>query len=252
VTLKNSILCATAPSDTNIFGTIIDAGNNIDSDMQNSLTNSHSLNGVDPDLAPLGNYGGPTPTMAILPGSPAVDAADPTAFPATDQRGRPRPFGPAPDIGAFEYSPTNIISGQIAGLMPGDQVTVTVGYYSTLTTSIGAYVCRVDEGPSCIVSPNNANYVFVPPSQNISLGSNQTGVNFQAYRLNAITVGAPSATALNLAFAGSNGQRFQVESSTNLSAWTPISTNTIGAAGYLNDSFPMTNSGRQFYRLVFP
>jgi hypothetical protein len=102
VTLKNSILCPNAPSDTNIFGSIVDAGNNIDSDMQNSLTNSTSLNGVNPGLAPLGNNGGPTPTMALLPGSPAINAADPTDFPATDQRGYPRPYGPAPDIGAFE------------------------------------------------------------------------------------------------------------------------------------------------------
>ena len=74
VLLHNSILCPNAPSDTNIFGSIVDAGYNIDSDMQNLLTNAHSLNGVNPDLAPLGNYGGPTPTMALLPDSPAIDA----------------------------------------------------------------------------------------------------------------------------------------------------------------------------------
>jgi len=39
-------------------------------------------------LAPLGNYGGPTQTMALLPGSAAIDAgASGTGIPTTDQRG---------------------------------------------------------------------------------------------------------------------------------------------------------------------
>jgi hypothetical protein len=41
--------------------------------------------------------------MALLPGSPAIDAADTVAAPAVDQRGAPRPVGPAADIGAYEY-----------------------------------------------------------------------------------------------------------------------------------------------------
>jgi hypothetical protein len=57
--------------------------------------------GVNPLLAPLRNYGGPTETMALLPGSPAIDAGtNGTGIPATDQRGLGR-VG-AVDIGAFE------------------------------------------------------------------------------------------------------------------------------------------------------
>src|SRR5262249_37732188 len=42
----------------------------------------------DPLLAPLGNYGGPTMTMPLLPGSPAIDAgASGAGIPTTDQRG---------------------------------------------------------------------------------------------------------------------------------------------------------------------
>jgi hypothetical protein len=40
--------------------------------------------------------------MALLPGSPAIDAGGHVAAPPTDQRGVPRPFGPAADIGAYE------------------------------------------------------------------------------------------------------------------------------------------------------
>jgi hypothetical protein len=58
---------------------------------------------TDPKLGPLANNGGPTLTMALLPGSPAIDAGDTAAAPPTDQRGFPRPAGLAADIGAFEY-----------------------------------------------------------------------------------------------------------------------------------------------------
>lgn len=58
---------------------------------------------ADPKLGPLTNNGGPTLTMALLPGSPAIDAGTSGGAPATDQRGVPRPQGRGVDIGAFEY-----------------------------------------------------------------------------------------------------------------------------------------------------
>jgi beta-glucanase (GH16 family) len=56
-------------------------------------------------LGPLSDNGGATPTHALLPGSPAIDAADAALCPATDQRGVARPQGPACDAGAFERTP---------------------------------------------------------------------------------------------------------------------------------------------------
>ena len=44
-------------------------------------------------------------TIALLPDSPAIDAADPTLLdtdPTTDQRGLPRVSNGRADIGAFE------------------------------------------------------------------------------------------------------------------------------------------------------
>jgi hypothetical protein len=65
-----------------------------------------NIYGVDPLLGPLQNNGGPTFTHALLAGSPAIDAGPVNAFPFFDQRGAPRPFGPADDIGAFEFGAT--------------------------------------------------------------------------------------------------------------------------------------------------
>lgn len=56
-----------------------------------------------PKLGPFGNNGGPTPTLALLPGSPAIDEGAAPGAPATDQRGIIRPQGTSPDIGAYEF-----------------------------------------------------------------------------------------------------------------------------------------------------
>jgi hypothetical protein len=98
--LANSIL--TFGSSNNSYGAITDGGDNISSDATPAWTSGSSSNNVDPLLLPLANNGGPTLTMALRVGSPALNAADPATSPATDQRGYPRPVGPAPDIGAYE------------------------------------------------------------------------------------------------------------------------------------------------------
>jgi hypothetical protein len=61
-----------------------------------------AANPIDPRLGPLQDNGGPTWTLALLPGSPALDAGDNTDAPATDQRGLARVMAGRIDIGAFE------------------------------------------------------------------------------------------------------------------------------------------------------
>ena len=56
---------------------------------------------IDPLLGPLADYGGPTLTHALQPGSPAINRGDPAA-PPQDQRGYGR-LG-VPDVGAFEFN----------------------------------------------------------------------------------------------------------------------------------------------------
>ena len=59
----------------------------------------------DPLLAPLADNGGPTQTLALLPGSPALDAGNNLAGLTTDQRGPgfARIVGVQADIGAYEW-----------------------------------------------------------------------------------------------------------------------------------------------------
>jgi hypothetical protein len=80
-------------------------GHNLDSETTCGLSAAGDQSAVNPLLEPLDDYGGPTQTLALPPGSAAVDAGDPAGCPAADQRGVPRPQGSACDIGAFELQP---------------------------------------------------------------------------------------------------------------------------------------------------
>ncbi|MDH3302314.1 MAG: family 16 glycosylhydrolase [Acidimicrobiia bacterium] len=75
-------------------------GGNLATDGTCSLTGAGDLPNTDPLLGPLADNGGPTQTHALNAGSPAIDAANGAACPATDQRGVAR-VG-ACDIGAYE------------------------------------------------------------------------------------------------------------------------------------------------------
>ena len=77
-------------------------GHNLDSDGSCQLTASTDLPKRNPLLGPLAFNGGPTETLALLAGSPAIDAAGSNCS-ARDQRGVVRPQGSACDIGAYEY-----------------------------------------------------------------------------------------------------------------------------------------------------
>lgn len=78
----------------------------LDSDFDGSIVTSS-----DPQLAPLSNNGGPTQTMALLAGSPAIDTGVNLLGLTSDQRGAPftRSFGAAVDIGAFEVQSLSFV-----------------------------------------------------------------------------------------------------------------------------------------------
>ncbi len=81
---------------------IVDGGHNIDAGNTCGFTSATSLTNTNPLLGALGFHEGLVPTLPLLIGSPAIDAGDDTACPATDARGIHRPIGPHCDIGAYE------------------------------------------------------------------------------------------------------------------------------------------------------
>ena len=92
-------------------GTVNSQDFNLADDGSCHLTSPSDQPNTDPLLRPLGNYGGPTKTLALQNTSPAIDAGLATGT-ATDQRGLPRTVdypgvpmaggGDNSDVGAFE------------------------------------------------------------------------------------------------------------------------------------------------------
>ena len=90
----------------NCDGSVLDLGNNLSWPIENDCPGTQD----DPLLDTLADNGGPTETMALLAGSPAIDAGDIERCAVTDQRGVARPQGETCDIGAFEASLINIFA----------------------------------------------------------------------------------------------------------------------------------------------
>jgi CSLREA domain-containing protein len=122
VSLDNTIIASTnnLPGANLVNGgpntRIISEGYNLSSDNGGGfLTAVGDQINTNPQLGPLQDNGGPTATMALLPGSPALDKGKNFGV-TTDQRGLPRPVdipsipnasgGDGSDIGAVEMDPT--------------------------------------------------------------------------------------------------------------------------------------------------
>lgn len=104
--LQNSILTGNTPQNCALLsGTLTDSlGYNIESGASCALGATSDLSNTDPLVtagAPAAN-GGPTNTISLQIGSPAINTADPISCLATDQRGTARPTNGTCDIGAFE------------------------------------------------------------------------------------------------------------------------------------------------------
>lgn len=109
---------AALPVNDDCFGRIAAGGYNLIETLTNcqfAFPSVGDITGQDPKLGPLQLNGGSTATQALLPGSPAIDAARPTGCLdhygtpiSIDQRGFLRPLGAHCDIGAFEATPYNL------------------------------------------------------------------------------------------------------------------------------------------------
>jgi hypothetical protein len=140
--LLNTIVALNSGNPPDVSGAFLSLGHNLIGatngssgfPMSGDLVGSSAFP-LDPELGPLTNNGGPTLTMALLPGSPAIDAGDNASAPATDQRGVVRPYGVACDIGAYEY---NIPNFPIIATAPATQ-TAEAGGVVNLAANVTGY-----------------------------------------------------------------------------------------------------------------
>ena len=112
VILQNSIVANNSGGNCYARAPVASNGYNLSSDKTCNFTNTGDVNNTDPQLGGLQYNSGPTQTMALPPGSPAIDAGNPNGCTdskghllKTDQRGMPRPDKEDTggcDMGAYE------------------------------------------------------------------------------------------------------------------------------------------------------
>jgi hypothetical protein len=135
VTLQSTIVAGdTAPNGPDIFGALTtDSAYNLvgDGSGLSGISDNdanHNIVGHPALLGPLGNYGGPTQTMALLAGSPAIANGSPAGpgVPTTDQRGFPRPLSSQVDIGAFQTQATAVAVSPSTAIYSPNSQTITL------------------------------------------------------------------------------------------------------------------------------
>lgn len=120
---RNDLIAGnTAPTAPDFSGTLSAQGFNLIGNTSGANitgdTTGNLLN-IDAKLLPLSHYGGETPTHALLPDSPAINAGTADNVPDIDQRGRSR-VG-ATDIGAYEAAANLVVTNTLnsgAGSLP--------------------------------------------------------------------------------------------------------------------------------------
>jgi hypothetical protein len=137
VVLKNSII-ANSLSGGNCHGAIVSLGYNLSSDSTCKINSTGDMINTDPILGSLQHNGGPTQTMALPQGSPAVDAGNPSGCTdslghllKTDQRGKPRPDAEDTagcDIGAYEYQGSPLPVGHCVFVCGSTRCGMLTGY----------------------------------------------------------------------------------------------------------------------------
>ena len=111
-TLNNSIVADnTCSGSPDIYGEVTAQYCLIESNTGVSISGTGNIIGQDPLLSTLGYYGGPTQTIPLLSGSPAINAGSNALIPSgvtEDQRGEARISGGTVDIGAYESQPLTL------------------------------------------------------------------------------------------------------------------------------------------------
>jgi hypothetical protein len=259
-TIGNSILSAPSGGQNVSGGTLTSLGNNISSDasVAAAFTQPGDRNSTDPMIGPLADNGGPTRTHALLPGSPAIDAAGTGAgVPATDQRGVARPQGTAADVGAFELvqAETTIatqtsLSSSAPSATAGQPVTFTAAVTAPGSRAVPSGTVQFLEGPTVLGTGTlDASGRATFATASLPVGAHAVVASFVANGaftasqspalMQAINPAPPAATATQLTTSASSATVGQATTFTATVAGPPGSGIPTGVVTFLDGATPL-------------
>lgn len=232
-----------------VWGPVTDAGHNLASSAAGfthpaSVNNTNALTGV------LAELGGPVPVVPLLPGSPALDRANPATSPLTDARGMPRPYGAGPDIGAYERTPGVGILGSVTGrgFDGGTSVVVRVNGVATNLLASGQLLAFAPTAGVHTVTLEHPDWVFVPNSRLVAALDLTFGVDFVAYPANCVEMSRQTAGTFSLFYATAPNQAVELFATPTLLTpqWTSLGVFTSDANGLLTLPVTEDTPGRVF------
>ena len=272
ITLANTIVAGdTATTDPDFEGAATDGGYNLIGNGSGLTGITNGTNGdqvgtsaspLNPLLAALANYGGPTQTMLPLLGSPAICAINPSSATGTDQRGLPRTttYGPTTcqDAGAVETNyalsfttnpaatetngvsfPAAVTLTESANPISGISIPVTLNGGGTLAgspvsattgaTGVATYTLTVSN-PTALSNLTLAATLPAPPS--ITTTSSDFDLTEPAPTVTTISpTSGPSAGGIIVTITGTNftGATAVEFGSTSATSYTVVSPNQITA-----------------------
>jgi len=231
---QNSIVANN--SGQNCSNPVTSDGYNLSSDGTCNFNKVGDLNNHAPLLGPLQNNGGPTDTMALLLGSPAIDAGNPAGCKdaqgnllLTDQRGMPRPDkedASGCDMGAYEsqgdagIGPLQVAVPNVVGetqaaattaIMGAGLVVGTVTQQSSSTVASGDVISESPAAGTNVATRSAVNLVVstgpVPPSapsllapSSLSFGNVLAGTISAPQSATLTNVGKASLTILSMTY----------------------------------------------------
>jgi len=240
----------TSTNGSDIFGPMTSQGHNLvgNTDGSTGVTNGFNADlagttasPLNPRLGSLGDYGGGIPTMALLPGSPAVDAGDDAILNvpfnlATDQRGNPysRKIGAHVDIGAFE-------------LLPGDENYDGAVDINELTSVLAVYNNGVADqnALAAVLAQLNGNGIVNQAEWNLVYSNYLSNSPF----LLMTNVAGLGGTNVTFQLTNSTAGNYTVQYSTNLSTWFNLGP---AAPQYIFADTNAPGQNQRFYRLIWP
>jgi hypothetical protein len=189
VDLINTIVAGDFDGSTSNYDIIQDGTATINA--YTSLIQSEAFNTINGDdffclggqsamLNALANNGGPTQTMALQAGSPAIGSAGASGAPATDQRGYARPQGNVPDMGAFELRMNvAIISGNNQSAEAGTRFQAPLVIQVTSPDLNGAVVAN-EAITFSQVSNYGAGVIFIDSATELTNANGEVSVRVKA------------------------------------------------------------------------